>query len=240
MGPRARPYRWHSMLVGASGLGAAMSDESLKSLRYCLQCLKLANTHLGRTIERLQELIELRKETAVGAERTSVSELKAEIVATIRKVVTVVSTYAGAALPEPARSHVRGYLLRLPSRWAAASSQMDAPRHRRTMSASSTGSVGSTATGATDATDDPEHATRILLFATESLDMLRGVMNIVDDTLDRAEVWCDRFGRRRPGDEPVVKLEGASPGSLDAPAASPAASDAATPRVDSDGDTAMA
>lgn len=37
---------------------------------------------------------------------------------TIRQVVGVVSRYAGGALPEPARTRVRGFVLELPQRWA--------------------------------------------------------------------------------------------------------------------------
>lgn len=41
-----------------------------------------------------------------------------DVVRTIRQVVDVVSKYAGGALPEPARSRVRGFILLLPQRWA--------------------------------------------------------------------------------------------------------------------------
>lgn len=38
---------------------------------------------------------------------------------TIRQVVDVVSKYAGGAFPEPARTRVRGFILKLPQRWAS-------------------------------------------------------------------------------------------------------------------------
>lgn len=38
---------------------------------------------------------------------------------TVRQVVDVVSKYAGGALPEPARGRVRGFILKLPQRWAS-------------------------------------------------------------------------------------------------------------------------
>ncbi len=37
---------------------------------------------------------------------------------TVRQMVDVVSKYAGGALPEPARARVRGFILKLPQRWA--------------------------------------------------------------------------------------------------------------------------
>ena len=44
--------------------------------------------------------------------------MRRDIVQTIRQVVGVVSRYAGGALPEPARTRVRGFVLELPQRWA--------------------------------------------------------------------------------------------------------------------------
>lgn len=35
--------RWQTVLVEAGGLGAAVSEESLKSLRYCLQWLVVSS-----------------------------------------------------------------------------------------------------------------------------------------------------------------------------------------------------
>lgn len=33
---------WHTMLVEASGISAAVSDESMRKMRYCLQCLQVS------------------------------------------------------------------------------------------------------------------------------------------------------------------------------------------------------
>lgn len=46
------------------------------------------------------------------------TDVRRDIVHTIRQVVDVVSKYAGGALPEPARNRVRGFILKLPQRWA--------------------------------------------------------------------------------------------------------------------------
>ena len=56
---------------------------------------------------------QLRKLTAV----------RRDLVHTIRQVVDVVSKYAGASLPEPARKRVRGFILKLPQRWANVAKQ---------------------------------------------------------------------------------------------------------------------
>lgn len=47
------------------------------------------------------------------------TDVRRDIVFTIRQVVDVVSKYAGGALPEPARVRVRGFILKLPQRWAS-------------------------------------------------------------------------------------------------------------------------
>jgi hypothetical protein len=50
------------------------------------------------------------------------ADVKRDIVGTIRQAVDIVSKYAGGALPEPARTTVRSFILHLPQRWAQASS----------------------------------------------------------------------------------------------------------------------
>lgn len=48
------------------------------------------------------------------------TNVKRDVVNTVRQVVDVVSKYAGGALPEPARTRVRGFILHLPQAWASA------------------------------------------------------------------------------------------------------------------------
>ena len=47
------------------------------------------------------------------------TDVRRDVVHTIRQVVDVVSRYAGGTLPEPARNRVRGFILNLPQRWAS-------------------------------------------------------------------------------------------------------------------------
>ncbi len=49
----------------------------------------------------------------------TLTDVRRDLVQTIRQVVDVVSKYAGGALPEPARTRVRGFILKLPQRWAS-------------------------------------------------------------------------------------------------------------------------
>ncbi len=51
----------------------------------------------------------------------TLAHIRQDIVHTVRQVVDVVGKYAGgASLPEPARQRVKGFILTLPKRWAAA------------------------------------------------------------------------------------------------------------------------
>ena len=66
-------------------------------------------------------------ETVSQHHMRTLSDVKRDVVDTIRQVVDIVSKYAGGALPEPARQRVRGFILHLPQRWASASRQGPEP-----------------------------------------------------------------------------------------------------------------
>ncbi|GAA5866436.1 hypothetical protein JCM1840_001317 [Sporobolomyces johnsonii] len=150
--------RWQTVLVEAGGLGAAVSEESLKSLRYCLQWLLYATAHLDHQISALRDFIlSLRAHNRTHPSGTSgsaqssdalvaasasahLSQIKHDVVETIRKVVEVVSKYAGAALPEQAKRYVKQSILGLPVKWASAIEGKG--RGRRSGSAASTSTVG--------------------------------------------------------------------------------------------------
>jgi hypothetical protein len=63
----------------------------------------------------------LNPDALISQERMrQLTNVKRDVVATVRQVVDVVSKYAGGALPEPARTRVRGFILHLPQAWASA------------------------------------------------------------------------------------------------------------------------
>jgi len=186
------------------------------------------------------------------------TDVRRDIVHTIRQVVNVVSKYAGGALPEPARGRVRGFILKLPQRWASKASSGPAgngvagpgglglgERERETVAAAGTGTgalrrpggqrravqrergTGAGADGcvrsgpssraaspsasprvaravvgnggASSGADGSGNAVsasaalvasqRILVLATESLDMMRNVTGVVKESLDRADAY---------------------------------------------------
>lgn len=159
------PPTWRSQLATTtSGLGVAMNDESLKSLKYCLSWLRWANNHLGRMMTSLKDVIQEYHDSHQGAsgppktdadgDVQSMSEpkdqgtatqrmrsLKADITHILKDALAVVSTYAGGALPENARELVRNHLLSLPFRWFFASPRREG---RRTSAQNTSGRSGST------------------------------------------------------------------------------------------------
>lgn len=207
---RQNPSTWQSRLViSTSGLGVAMSEESLRSLQYCLTWLRWANGRLGRAIVALQNAltewddhkIRLGEQSdGQGGGRANSPEsaslltqriqaVKEDVLSTLKQVVDVVSKYAGGALPENARHLVRRHLTSLPHRFQMASTSQPPPG---SVAASSDATVG---------------AHRILVLANEGLDILGQVSGVVNDTLVSAEHWCERLGRKRSENQPAPDAE---------------------------------
>ncbi|KAH8111063.1 Opi1-domain-containing protein [Phellopilus nigrolimitatus] len=122
----ANRSRWHSILYEAGGISAAVSEESMRRLKYCLQWLQYATEHIDGQILVIRNFIASLNMQGEGSgdERhisashmQTLTNVKRDVVGTIRQVVDVVSKYAGGALPEPARARVRQFILHLPQRW---------------------------------------------------------------------------------------------------------------------------
>jgi transcriptional repressor OPI1 len=195
------PPGWRAQLmISTSGLGIAMSEESLRSLRYCLSWLRWANDRLGGVILSLNDVLKKwdegqRQETmpdpaVANDEKTSqvalaarIQELKAVVLQTLKQVVDVVSNYAGGALPENARNLVHRHITSLPLRFRLASS----------MSSEDQGGN--------------ENAHKVMMLAQEGLNMMGQVSGVVNDTLVSAESWCDKLGRRQGQQQQHVALQ---------------------------------
>ena len=197
------PPGWRQQLViSTSGLGVAMSDESIRSLRYCLSWLRWANGHLGEAIQNLKNLLErwdegitpgehpgpmsvasmtqTQEERRQAALSARIAALKADVLKTLKDVIAIVSNYAGGALPTNARDLVHRHLTSLPQRFNLANS-------------------AGTNTDGSDESNDSEAAQsgrRVMVLAQEGLDMMTQVSRVVNDTLVSAEGWCEKLGRR--------------------------------------------
>ncbi|KAG0049364.1 hypothetical protein BGZ83_005849 [Gryganskiella cystojenkinii] len=194
----------------ASAAGVAIfSEESMKSLKYCLQWLQYAVQHIDHQIGLLRaflvSLASPSQNTAIvpSTAASTLASIKKEVVETLRKVINIVSRYAGACLPDHAKISVRQFILSMPVRWATLNNE----------SVPST-PIGSPSLGPVDRSPDDiaalqdtsERATRVLVLANESSDMLRSVASIFKDSVDKAENWMDKL--RYVGMNPQNNSEG--------------------------------
>ncbi|KAF3919036.1 hypothetical protein ABW21_db0201414 [Orbilia brochopaga] len=130
------------LMLSTAGVGVALSEESLKSLKYCLAWLRWANDHLDKVIMALRGVIheyDADSKADGGGEaggggagssatadkrsaelQQKIDSLRQDVIGTLKRVVDVVSTYAGGALPENARVVVKACITNLPRRWALA------------------------------------------------------------------------------------------------------------------------
>lgn len=185
------------LILSTSGLSIAMSDESLRSLRYCLTWLRWAVEHIGRVVAVLTGLLD-QQERSQGEEagmNRRVQELKADVLKTLKDVVEIVSKYAGGALPENAKLLVRRHLTSLPARFKIAQEQ----------SQSQEGSAEGSPRNSTDGATSPrEGARRATLLAKEGIEMMNQVSGILDLTIVSAEEWRQKLGKNGDLKEPIV------------------------------------
>lgn len=208
--------RTQSPAMTMAGLYVAMSDASLRSLRYCVHLLVTATQHVETVMRALklvlQDMDRQRESRAQQGDQSKAAEAGIvfeqsyrheqqdpaenlahriqqycdDIMNTLKTVVNSVSTYAGGALPENARDYIKQQLLSVPQRWRWA-----------TQSTASSGSQESQADGGEAGESggaDGEarrSARRMIAFATEGIDMMQAVNTVIQNTCMEAERWMD-------------------------------------------------
>ncbi|KAJ2985177.1 hypothetical protein NUW58_g5674 [Xylaria curta] len=200
--------------MSTSGLSIAMSEESLRSLKYCLSWLRWANVHIGNVVKSVtvtMEKYEKKTHESNGdhpmqgtssaqdlEDRTQLAAkigvLRSDVLRTLQSVINTVSQYAGGALPENARELVRRHLTSLPQRFHMASIASEREASQRTEASMEEGRQGQEQR---EETETRESARRVLLLAKEGLDMMSQVSGVLNGTLVSAEEWCERLGRRK-------------------------------------------
>ncbi|KAF3920266.1 hypothetical protein AA313_de0208453 [Arthrobotrys entomopaga] len=204
------------LMLSTAGVGVALSEESLKSLKYCLAWLRWANDHLDKVVMALRGVIseydsdksrrnENNKNKNSANDDTDgdddersiqlqhkIDNLRKDVIGTLKRVVDVVSTYAGGALPENARVVVKACITNLPRRWALAAKDDPSGSNNTTNGSNNNNNM------ALVVRKEEEAGKRVLVLAREGLEMLHQVSAIVTLTLERAEEWCERLGRKRP------------------------------------------
>ncbi|OQO15132.1 hypothetical protein B0A48_00514 [Cryoendolithus antarcticus] len=191
------------VFVMTSGLGVALSATSRHSLQACVRFLNQGAVRIDITMKALRLVLEQYDQARSNWRQQNLSYLEKggdrqhtpdhddaaaqmasvikyhsdEIWNTLKNVTNYISESTGAALPENARHFVRSQVLSLPQRWQLVS------RNQTGESETSRG------------------AHRMIAFATEGLDMMSQVSQVVTATLDSAERWLQRAGRSGRGDE---------------------------------------
>jgi len=129
---------------------------------YGICCQPYATAHIDAQILILRHFIAslrpLPSKALISAEHMRrLTDVRRDIVHTIRQVVDVVSKYAGGAFPEPAKNRVRRFILGLLHRWVskagsstgfAASAATASERERGVVSAGGTVAAAASGTGA--------------------------------------------------------------------------------------------
>jgi len=195
----------------------------MKRLKYCLQWLQYATARIDQQILVLQRFLasldsQMSSNSSalvpMDAMRT-LSDVKRDVVNTVRQVVEVMSKYAGGALPEQARATVRNIILLLPERWASAMQQQEAEMSSDQPLSSAPG----VAEGGLAAATAQRAAKRVLTLAAESLDMMKSATGVFKESLDRADAWVERLRivgiqRRRQQQQAITQHDTApnSPG----------------------------
>ncbi|KAI7826969.1 transcription factor Opi1-domain-containing protein [Gamsiella multidivaricata] len=195
----------------ASAAGVAIfSEESMKSLKYCLQWLQYAVHHIDHQIGLLRQfLVSLANPSQSTAmipsnAASTLASIKKEVVETLRKVINVVSRYAGACLPDQAKISVRQFILSMPVRWATINNESVPSTPMGSPSLGPQSDHNPEQQAALNETS--ERATKVLVLAHESSDMLKSVASIFRDSVDKAENWMDKL--RYVGMNPQNNSEG--------------------------------
>ncbi|KAI1420034.1 transcription factor Opi1-domain-containing protein [Xylaria sp. FL1777] len=218
---------WQSrLMMSTSGLSIAMSEESLRSLKYCLGWIRWANDHLGNVVNSLtitMEKYEQRGQESGSNDSISSPEqetrsqlvakigvLRSDVLKTLQDVIDTVSRYAGGALPDNARELVRRHLTSLPQRFHLASIASNREASNR---AEVSIEEGRPEQEQREETETRESVRLVILLAKEGLDMMSQVSGVLNGTLVSAEEWCERLGRKKR--EQREDLLGVSHGPLD-------------------------
>ncbi|KAM0421538.1 hypothetical protein ACHAPT_010712 [Fusarium lateritium] len=204
---------WQSRLImSTSGLSVAMSEESLRSLKYCLRWLRWANDHIARVISALKSTLEqyeqahgptsaqqngpekqpvqgeLNNETPENSQQQARNTLAARI-STLKG--DVLKTLQDAIMTV---SKYAGGALPENARILVRRHLTSLPQRFRVATMSDNNSQNGDRASDSALT---EGAQKVLVLAKEGLDMVTQVSGVVDGTIVSAEQWLDRMGKRR-------------------------------------------
>ncbi|KAF2090708.1 Opi1-domain-containing protein [Saccharata proteae CBS 121410] len=211
----SRPVHWSTrMIITTSGLGAALSEKSLRSLKFCLGILRQATNHLGNVMRALRLVLSdyesstrplptdfksSDSEKGVGSGRLlrEIEEHQREAQARmLAERIKTLSEDIWQTLKNVVASVSRYTGGALPDNAGALVRRqlLSVPQRWQAASAASSQQEQDRSNGAPT---EVRTANRMLAFATEGLDMMAQVSMVVESTIVSAEQWLDSLGRKR-------------------------------------------
>ncbi|KAI8063710.1 transcription factor Opi1-domain-containing protein [Gilbertella persicaria] len=183
------PSTWQQIVVGAGSAAgstaAVVSEESMKCLKYCSNWLHYAIQQLAHQMSLARDFLVSLATRQKQEQPMLLSSIKKNMVTTLRKVIDIITCYAGNALPYQAKASIRGAILSLPNRWA---SMYDGETNNDVIQQQTKH----------DTYKQEDVALRLLAFGKESTDMLRSIQSVFEDTIQRAEGWLERLRMMNP------------------------------------------
>ncbi|KLU91308.1 hypothetical protein MAPG_09829 [Magnaporthiopsis poae ATCC 64411] len=206
---------WQSRLIlSTSGLSVAMSEESLRSLKYCLQWLRWANDHIAKVIGTLKATLE-------QFERQQKQENPDSEGNPLTTEITVIIDPNVMAIDEEPNQGQAEHNAELGQRVAALKSDVLKTLRAviETVSKYAGGALPENARAEPSAAgpstasekDVREGAQRVLLLAQEGLDMMAQVSGVLDGTIVSAEEWCSRLGKKKQEEREALGRQSIEP-----------------------------
>lgn len=226
-GSSSSDMRRSRLMVSTSGLAVAMSNESLRSLKYCLRWLRRANEHIGGVVTTLKTTLEQYEQAGAssageqgegdaataangetmdvdgrGSEPRSPREEQTVLAARITALKTEILKNLQAAIETVSR--YAGGALPENARALIHRQLTSLPqrfRYASMVEQQQQQQQGRDGTPIPPAERTREGANRVLVLAKEGLDMIAQVSGVIDGTIVSAEEWCDKLNMRRQEDD---------------------------------------
>lgn len=213
-GESSQSSHWSTrVMITTSGLGVALSEKSLRSLKFCLKLLREATAHIGTAMRALRMVLEdFEKATSSSKSTQQQSDEKGvgsrqlmrdmeekhreEESRRLANRINALSQDIWETLKKVCASvsHYTGGALPENASNLVRRQLLSVPQRWQAASAASTqnGHEGEHGEPA-----EVRGANRMLAFAKEGLDMIDQVSLVVESTIKSAEKWLDSMGRSR-------------------------------------------
>lgn len=209
-----QPHWSTRMMITTSGLGAALSETSLRSLKFCLGMMSNASNHLAKVMRALKMVLEdydrttnsssapeqMRDEKGVGSRQLLRDFEERQREEQSRRLADKIKS-----LCEDIWKTVKS-VVEMVSTYAGGALPENASNFVRDQLLSVPGRWRATAYAedghaSNGAGAEVRRANRMLAYAKEGLDMMEQVSMVVTSTIQSAEQWLDTFGKKRREEE---------------------------------------